>query len=249
MEIVIVGMGTMGPAIARRLQGAYEVTGITRQDSLEQVHAADAVILAVKPQTFIKEKLYDQLWPLGNKLVISVMAGLATRRLCRLLGTEHVVRTMPNLAVATGNSLTAWYTEDKQVDVDAVEGLLQAWGKSMRLTDEAQFNAFTALAGSGPAYFFELARIMEESARQYGFDTDQARLIAAQTFLGAASVVTPQTSFAEQVTKVASKGGTTEAALTVLADQGFGKTLHQAIGAACNRSQELGSTLFAADES
>jgi len=242
-KVAIVGMGTMGTAIADRLQEKYEVIGITRKDSLEQVHDADAVILAVKPQTFIEEKLYNRLWPLGNKLVVSAMAGIKARRLRRLLGTERVVRTMPNLAVSTGNSLTAWYADDKHVDASAVEELLHTWGSTIRLTDEAQFSAFTALAGSGPAYFFELGRIIEQDALARGFSADQARLIATQTFLGAASVVTTQTSFAGQVTKVASRGGTTEAALSVLADKGFEQTMHQAIGAACNRSQELGASL------
>ncbi len=249
-KIAIVGMGKMGSAIHSRLQQDYEVIGVGKHDCLDVLKSADAVILAVKPKTFV-EDIQSQLWLYvgRNQPVISVMAGLDTSYLRQTIGSERIVRTMPNLAVASGNSLTAWYTESKTIDRQALQTLLGKWGVTMQLEQEDQFNAFTALAGSGPAYFFELARCMEQAARGYGFDGEQARLIATQTFLGAASLVTTETSFAQQVANVASKGGTTEAALDVLAERDFEQTLHAAIDAASRRSQELGANLSGIGES
>jgi pyrroline-5-carboxylate reductase len=237
--ITIVGMGTMGSAIESLLKENYDVIGLGRSDSLEQIENTDAVILAVKPQPF--GELAKTLRPyVRHQLFISIMAGVKLRALSKALGTRRVVRTMPNLALATGNSLTAWHTEDEDTDTRAVRALLDSWGVSMRLDNEEQFNAFTALAGSGPAYFYELARLLEQEALGHGFDAGQARQIATQTFIGAASVINGQTSFARQVKSVASRGGTTEAALTILEGRQLGKTVHEAIGAACRRSEELG---------
>lgn len=239
-HIAIVGMGTMGSAIESRLQEGYEVTGIGRDGSLAQVEGADAVIIAVKPQQF--GELANDLWLhiQEEQLVLSVMAGITTERIGRMLGTQHVVRTMPNLGLTTGKSLTAWYTKDQDIDVAAVEGLLSTWGTDMRLHDENQFHNFTPLAGSSPAFLFEMARILEAEAARRGFTAKQARQIATHTFLGAASLVTPETNFGDLVTKVASKGGTTESALKVFKQKDLAGTVRQALDAANRRSQELG---------
>lgn len=239
-KIAIIGMGTMGSAIGNVLKEDYEITGIGKEDSLRQAEDADAVILAMKPQVFgdVADEL--ELHIRDNQVILSIMAGIATRRICRRLHTQHVVRTMPNLALATGNSLTAWYTEDKNLDTVAVQALLGKWGASMQLSDERQFDAFTALAGSGPAYLFELARILEQQASSRGFTVEQARQIATHTFLGAASLVTPGTDFGAQVANVASKGGTTQAALEVFAQNDLEGIVSQTIDAACQRSQQLG---------
>lgn len=240
--IAIVGIGTMGSAIESLLKEDYDVIGLGRSDSLEQIENTDAVILAVKPQSFAE--LAKDLKPyVRQQLFVSIMAGVRLRALSGALGTRRIVRTMPNLALATGNSLTAWYTEDENTDTKAVRALLDSWGVSMHLDNEQQFNAFTALAGSGPAYFYELARLMEQEALDYGFDAGQASQIAAQTFIGAASVVTPETNMAEQVQRVASKGGTTEQALRVFTEHRLSETIHQAVGAASCRSQELSTLL------
>jgi len=240
-KIAIIGMGTMGSAIENVLKDDYEVTGIGRRDSLQQVEAADTVILAVKPRQF-KEEVAEELWPyVHDQLFVSTMAGVKVRRLRQLLGTERIVRTMPNLALATGNSLTAWYAEDQNTDMQAVQRLLGKWGKTMRLEREKQFNAFTALAGSGPAYFFRVARVMVKKALGDGFTDEQARQIATYTLWGTASVVSPETDYDERIMRVASKGGTTEAGGKVLDDGDFDGILRAAIDAAACRSEELDS--------
>jgi pyrroline-5-carboxylate reductase len=209
---------------------------------MRDITVADVVIVAVKPQSF--EVAADEMWMhmREEQLVMSIMAGITLRALCRRLGAENVVRTMPNLGLAQGQSLTGWLAAPgARVDTAQIESILGMWGASMRLEEEAQFDAFTALAGSGPGYLFEVARTLASAAQSQGFTEAQAQRIAAHTFLGAASVVTPQTDFAVQVQRVASKGGTTRAALDVFARQGLEQTVHHAVDAAVRRSQELGS--------
>lgn len=245
-KIAIVGTGTMGSAIERLLGEKYQVQGFAHQDDKREVDEADVVIMAVKPQSFAEA--VDQLWLDSRKahqrhnrrLYISVIAGITLGELCCRLGTENVVRTMPNLGLVQGESLTAWLPA-QDAAAEQAESIISMWGQSMLLDNESQFDAFTALAGSGPAYFFELARILEAAARERGFGVEQARLIATQTFLGAASVVGRHTDFAVKVEEVTSKGGTTAAARRVLAERDFDGMVYSAVDAAANRSRQLGN--------
>jgi pyrroline-5-carboxylate reductase len=239
-EIAIIGMGTMGSAIQELLQEDFTAHGITRHDSLASVQSAETVLLAIKPQSFHKlaESLVSHID--RKQTVISIMAGITLRGLTEGLGTDRVVRTMPNLALKTGKSMTAWYAENSEVDLDTMQAILDSWGSSIELDREGQFDAFTALAGSGPAYFFELAHQLEQAALVQGFTAQQAQKIVTQTFRGTASVLSDGDTIESWVKRVASKGGTTEKALGVLSEQHFEQTIGDAVMAATVRSRELG---------
>jgi len=239
-SIAIIGLGTMGTAIQERLALTDDLTssGISRTEgNIDDVGTAETVILAVKPQSF--PELAAELRPrIDRQLIVSIMAGISISTITESLGSDRVVRTMPNLALSTGQSVTGWYTESR-ADMDTVESIVDSWGSSIQLKNEEQFHAFTALAGSGPAYFYELTRILEQMAKEKGFSAEQASRMAVQTFLGAASVMSERVSPAEQVQRVASRGGTTEAALGVFQEFGLQEVVRAAIDAACVRSQEL----------
>jgi pyrroline-5-carboxylate reductase len=241
-KIAIVGMGKIGTAIESRLVGNYEVTTIGRQDDLSQVEAVDTVILAVKPQAFNENGgVADDLWMhVHDQLFLSVMAGVNTTRLRRRLGTDRVLRTMPNLAISTGESLTAWYAEKDIVEVEAVQALLNTWGESVRLNDEALFDPFTAIFGSGPGFVYKFMSHLERQAVAYGFDARQAGQMINQMFRGAASLVGPDSSFDVLADGVASKRGTTLAGFGAFEKHDLEGTVREAVGAACMRSQELG---------
>ncbi len=241
-QVAVIGLGTMGSAIQQLLQRDFDVIGIDRTSGkLEDAAAADVVILAVKPQSFAE--LARELRPhIHEQLVLSIMAGVTTKTLTNTLSTRRIVRTMPNLALATGQSMTAWYAvKDTQTTESAtVQAILDKWGKSIQLKDEAQFDAFTALAGSGPAYFFQLAYLLEEIALRQGFTAEQARQMSLQTLRGAASVLATDESAGVWVQRVASKGGTTEAALKVLDERELEAIVEEAVGAARGRSATVG---------
>lgn len=238
-KVAVIGLGTMGSAIHKSLQGDFDAIGIDRQsDNLADVAKVEVVIIAVKPQSFAK--LTQALRPhIGEQIVISIMAGISIRSISAALGARRIVRTMPNLALATGQSLTAWYTEIRGMELSIVEAILELWGSNLKLEDEKQFDPFTALAGSGPAYFFELASLLGQAAVARGFTAEQARQISLQTFRGAASVLKSDDSAKDWVNRVASKGGATEVALKELEAYGLGRAIDAAVEAACRRSREL----------
>ncbi len=233
--VAIIGLGTMGSAIQERLSPQFELVLIDiDRGSISDVSKADAIILAVKPQQLVELSTTLRQY-IKDQIIISIMAGVTSKTIAGALSTKRVVRTMPNLALRTGQAVTAVFASP--TDSKAVEPLLATWGAVVPLTQESQFDAFTALAGSGPAYFFQLAAALKTAATRAGFGSEQAELIAVQTFKGAASAIDQDP--AAWVAKVASKGGTTEAALRVLAQQQFDQAILDAVTAATNRSREL----------
>lgn len=234
--VAIVGFGTMGRAIATALDGRYRILGLDQGDDLGRAGEADFVILAVKPQVF--DAVSEQLKPhLGRQTVISIMAGIRCERLSRQLGLDSLVRTMPNLGVASGASITAAYMFG-QGDRTGAAALLDLWGATIWLEDEAEFDGFTAIAGCGPAYFFELVNQLQRAAEKLGFDEELAARIANGALAGAAAMLDDGAA-ADKVRRVASKGGATEAALLVLEAGGWGALIDQAVQAARKRSEEL----------
>jgi pyrroline-5-carboxylate reductase len=246
-KIAIVGMGKMGSAIAGRIVGDYNLVAIGRKDSLTEIEGVDAVILAVKPQTFLGDKskkikgLGEKIWPhVTDQLFLSVMAGVPTMRLRQLLGTDRVARAMTTLAVATGEGNTVWYSGDKGVDTESLDALLGKLGRSERLSSEALLDSFTGVFGSGPGFIYKFVSYLEQQAVERGFEAEQARQMTQQMFKGAASLVSPEISFVELANRVASKGGATEAGFEVFDNHDQEGMVRKAVGAACMRSQELG---------
>jgi pyrroline-5-carboxylate reductase len=113
-------------------------------------------------------------------------------------------------------------------------------GQTMRIA-EGLMDAFTGIAGSGPAYVFYLAEAMVEAAEQLGFDRAQALLLARQTVMGSGALLggSPETPRALRAA-VTSKGGTTAAATDTLDDAGVQDAFVRAIHAARHRGAELG---------
>lgn len=258
--LVIVGLGNMGGAIAQgaRKAGLVAEGGFIAVDPHEGVVdggrlvksvgeldgvGGGLVVLAVKPQTFGEAGFSPELSrAIGACAVVSIMAGVTIERIERELGKRVVVRAMPNLAARIGQGVTAVsYGSVRDGAVEArVKALFGAIGPSVVELDERLMDAFTAVAGSGPAYVFALAEAMLAGAVKTGMSRVQAEEVVRQTVLGAAMVLSRSGESAGALgERVMSKGGTTEAALGVLGVRGFGEAVAEAIVAARDRGAEL----------
>lgn len=203
----------------------------------------DIVFLGIKPQQFdeVSAWLPDILQ--DGTLVVSIMAGVPLHKMkSRLHGDISVVRAMPNLAIATGDSLTALFTTDS-LSHDDKNNLSALFGKDARqlwVKDENGMDAFTALHGSGLAYYFLTIESLAAAGHHLGFTEDEAQKIAKQTCKDAAQLLAKNanSSAMEMRQKVTSKGGTTEAALDVLLGQ-LPPLYNEAVKAAYKRAQEL----------
>ena len=202
-------------------------------------------LIAVKPQ--MMDAALPEMKKLGNgsTLVISVAAGTPLATFEDMLGAETpVIRAMPNTPASIGRGITALIGNAKtsEDDLDLAEALLWSIGQTVRLDDESQMDAVTAVSGSGPAYVFHLIETLAAAGVAEGLPPDMAMTLAKATVGGAGELAEDVDDSPEQLRiNVTSPNGTTQAALEVLmdAETGFPALMRRAVAAAANRSREL----------
>jgi len=173
------------------------------------------------------------------------MAGITIGTLQNILGKNTaVVRVMPNLAAKVGKSMSVWVKSGQVSDTQsaAAKTILESIGTQLEMRNENMINAATAISGSGPAYVFYLAQLIENGAVDLGFSRKNARLLTEQTLIGCAELLKTTGKSAEDLrAAVTSKGGTTEAGLSVLEKDDLQNTVLKAIQAAFERAKQLGT--------
>lgn len=232
-KICIIGMGNMGKAMKEALDSQFDVCGCDKGDNIgECVSDSDIVVLAVKPQNF--SELAGKL-DIESRLVISIMAGVSLDRITSELGCERVVRVMPNLPLKVKAAVSGWISRGV-VDKNEIREVLGSFGEEIEVSDESKIDAITALSGSGPAYYYWMNRALKNKALEMGFTEEETCKIVKGTFLGAAKLMDDCGGCAcGLIEQIASKGGTTEAALEELDE----KMIGDAIEAAYKRAKEL----------
>jgi pyrroline-5-carboxylate reductase len=231
--------------VTRRVdQGAHLANryGVALCDLETAAETADIVVIAVKPQdiTPVLETLRTATTP--ATLVLSLSAGVSIDAIERAVpeGTA-VVRAMPNTALVLRESMTlvagGKYATTKHLT--AVEQLFGYVGRVMHLREQ-DFDAATALSGSGPAYLFYMAEALIDGGVRLGLSADRAVEMVAQTLFGAATLLR-QTGEAPQRLRsdVSSPGGTTEAAVGHLDKRDMRGIIHEALEVARDRSVAL----------
>ncbi len=258
LDVVVVGCGRMGSALAEGAvrAGALSPARLFCIDAnpaaatllAERVGArvgaptrtgGTAWIIAVKPQ-YVVEALRGLEIAAGD-VVISVAAGVRRSTIrAAIVDGVSIVRAMPNTPALIAQGITGVLAES--ADVELTDALFGAVGEVVHLTDEAQFDAVTALSGSGPAYVFLAIEALADGGVAMGLPHEMAMRLAKQTVLGAAALATAQSvPVAELRDQVSSPGGTTVAGLAALDRGGFRAAIIDAVRAATERSRELGA--------
>lgn len=261
LTIGVIGAGKMGQALikglrahqvaghsiviadasAKTLRQAKQQFGVRVATNAGVAKQANIVILAVKPQQFpgVVAALAGHLT--DRHLVISIAAGIRLDWLSKKLAGVCLVRAMPNLPATVGCGFTA-LTFGKQVSRRQQKiawAIFEAVGEVVALPEKA-FDAVTAVSGSGPAYVFYLVDAWQRAASQLGFSPSVAVKAIQATLEGSARLLSEsKDSAAVLVSKVASKGGTTEAALKVLDKRQARQAFVAALLAAARRSKAL----------
>ena len=218
--------------------------GIASQATADKtLQACNLVVWAVKPQSF-----KDAAMPVApftkGALHLSVAAGVTSDSIAAWLGTERIVRAMPNTPALIGQGITGLFAREGTSDKDRalVDAVIGVTGQHLWFDDESKLDAVTALSGSGPAYVFYFLEAMVEAALGMGLTEAQARALATSTFAGstalAAASSEPLSVLRERVT---SKGGTTYAALTHMEGANIKAEFVAAMQAAQKRAAELGA--------
>ena len=224
----------------QRLQRQFGVRSLALADA--SLADAGLVVWAVKPQTF-KEAAQQTCTFCANALHLSVAAGIRSDSIANWLGTERVVRAMPNTPALVGLGQTGLFARTAVTAADKawVEQVVATTGSLLWVKDEPLLDAVTAISGSGPAYVFFFIEAMVEAGVKMGLTEAQATQLAIGTFEGASQLAKtasePPSVLRERVT---SKGGTTYAALTSMQNAQVGELFQTALQAAQHRAHELG---------
>jgi pyrroline-5-carboxylate reductase len=196
---------------------------------------ADLVVWAVKPQVFA-EAAAPVSPHTRQALHLSVAAGIRTDSIRRWLGSDRVVRSMPNTPALVGQGITGLFPCPA-----LVEQVIRTTGQHVWVDKEAHLDAVTALSGSGPAYVFYFLEAMTEAGTGMGLSAEQSRQLAIATFSGAAALAAASSEPLEVLRqRVTSKGGTTYAALTAMETAQIKPAFVKAMQAAEQRARELG---------
>jgi pyrroline-5-carboxylate reductase len=264
MKITIIGCGNMGLIYARAFL-KYNIVSKsdlllvekneTRKDELKKldigkvvvpddgiISESDVIILSVKPQDFLQLSTDLKKVLTTNTLVLSIMAGINISFLREKLDHQKIIRAMPNSPVEMGMGITAYCVSGDvgSEQKSTVESLLATTGCTLYMENETLLDAVTALSGSGPAYFFYFVQQLIEAGRKMGFDESTATLLVQQTMLGSFHLLNSTGKPPGELIKaVASKGGTTEAALATFARHHVGEHLQEGLLNAQKRGKEL----------
>tara|TARA_B100000686_G_scaffold132216_1_gene139149 strand:- start:1839 stop:2675 length:837 start_codon:yes stop_codon:yes gene_type:complete len=264
MNVTFIGGGNMASAlIGGLLQQGYpatqirvvEINSTTRRkiknkygvavtkNLIDGIVDSNVILLAVKPQQL--PSVAQELVPfLKTHLIISVVAGIRAKEICRwLCGYTRIIRAMPNTPALVRSAITGLFALPKinTKEKDYAETIIKAVGSVLWVKQEEQLDAVTAISGSGPAYIFYFMEAMEKAGRELGLNKYQSHQLSLETFLGAAKLV----SISEETptalrSKVTSKNGTTEYAIKAMENSETDKKIIQAIHSAYKRSQEIG---------
>lgn len=254
---IIGGAGWLGGAIARGLVAAgfanpsdlvlsyrssrpsFLSAATWTSDNQALVDAADVVVLSVRPVD----------WPLisvhaSGKLAVSVMAGVPLETLRRGLGTNRVVRSMPNAAAEVRHSFTPWVAGEGVSDADRrfIAALFATIGPAAEVETEEMLDYFTGFTGSGPAFPALLADAMVRDAVSRGIDADLARRAAIAVVVGAGRLFDANdTQPSEIVREFVAYGGTTCAAIEAMRASSFEAAVQNGLMAARDRCASLTS--------
>ncbi|GGW37625.1 pyrroline-5-carboxylate reductase [Arenibacter certesii] len=264
MRVLVIGAGNMGLTYAESMSksnllkkklmifdnSSEKTTSLKKishfdvYDNLEEaLPKADLIFIAVKP--YHCEGLFKKIKTFlsEDQIIISIMAGVTIGTMQEALGIQKIVRAMPNLPAQIGKGVTSYTasTEVSRIELLTIESLLDTTGKSIFVSTEKFIDASTGISGSGPAYVFYFMQSMMEAALKMGFTANDSKVLVSKTFEGAVDLFNQSDlSPNSWMDRVASKGGTTRAALDSMEDNNVKELIKEAAYSAFNRAVELG---------
>ena len=240
----LIGAGNMGGALLGRWRaaGIDPIVGDPRLGlHLPATGTPETVVLAVKPQVWqAATALLGERVGAGS-LVVSVMAGVTIAALADRFPGATVARAMPNTPAGVGKGITGLFSATASDAQRArLAALFAAAGATVWLNAEADFDALTAVSGSGPAYVFAFIEALAAAGAAAGLAPVLALRLATATVAGASALAEGGAPPGELRAAVTSPHGTTAAGLAVLLP-GLTPLLRDTVAAAAARSRELGS--------
>ena len=203
------------------------------------------VLLAVKPNQLDSAVNNELINIISDSLIISIIAGKKIRELKKITRNKNnTVRAMTNTPVSLGMGTSIIYFDKgiKKQYKNLAREFLAIVGQVNEAKNESAIDSFTAIYGSGPAYIYLMIESLIKISTKAGHKNSENMVI--QTFLGSLLLLMSGNNDAKTLREnVTSKGGTTQAALSILNSRnGLPKLLSRAIMKARKRSIELSSS-------
>jgi pyrroline-5-carboxylate reductase len=237
-----VAVSDIRPERLEQLAAQYRIS--TFADNAQVAAYSDVLVLSVKPFVLAEALKSIQGHIKDDAVIVSIIAGKRLDAITAVLGDVPVVRVMPNTPALINQGASALYANARaQPQVQAIQKLFACVGQAVIVDSEALINAVTAVSGSGPAYYYLLMEKMIDAGVVLGLTPDMARTLVLQTAKGACLLAAQADGQGETpadlTRKVATPGGTTEAALNGFNEGGFGDLVQTALERAYTRSQTL----------
>jgi len=270
LKILLIGCGKMGGSLlegivkSNNFDGIVDVIEPAIQDFLKEGFKKsnvnfysdisekkdninyDLIIVATKPNIYkeIFNSLRNNLIINDQTLIVSILAGVRINKIEEIAGPSPIIRAMPNIASSVLEGMTALIGNKKitHKDILNVDLIFESIGEKIWLENEMQMDSYTAISGSGPAYFFFFTECLKNIAIEEGFTEDVSSKISQQIIIGSGKLVKESDIDPKELREnVTSPNGTTEAGLKVLLDNKTGllDKLREAIMEAKKRSIEI----------
>lgn len=262
-KLGVIGCGNMGSAIVRGavlsdylnakkvivcdvldsvLDSVAETGVYTCNSNRYTAENSEYLLFAVRPQQF--DAVVKSLGGYKPEKIISVMAHVSRATIKNKLGasTAAVARCMPNLPCSIGSGAIGIDMYDFDGDADSSDfifNIFNSLGTVLSLSED-KMDAVTGVSGSGPAYTFMFIDSLIDAGVKQGLTKDEAKLLAAQTVMGAAEMVLrEENSVSDLIMKVCSKGGPTVEAVKTLEENNFRAAVYMGVAASVNKCREL----------
>ena len=203
------------------------------------------IILAIKPQQvglLYREILKAKINWLSKSSFLSIVAGLSIKTLKKITQSKNIVRAMPNTPALIKMGVTGYYStrnNSLEIQKQAIKILSQI-GEVIKLPSEKMIDAVTAVSGSGPGYIFKFISAIEQAAVNSGLPKSFASKVVFFTVIGSIKLWEKSDNSSEElISTVASKGGTTQEALSYLESRDFTYIIDKAIAKAKTKSKTL----------
>lgn len=261
-KLGFIGCGKMAKAIIKGILSTdnnYEIKASTSSEQSAQAAAkelgievcndnkkiaefADIIFIATKPtqvETVLKE-IKDLLD--NKKLIVSVAAGISTKKIEDIIGKISVIRVMPNTPALVKEGMSATTKGHFSTDENekTVQTILSTIGEVISV-EENQMDIVTAISGSGPAFFYQIFEDMAQAGVKSGLSYEKSLMLAVQTAAGSAKMVkNREKSLPDLIDSVATKGGCTEVGINTMRSLKSSVLFDEVISKTAKKAHELG---------
>ncbi len=256
-----IGMGNMGHALMKGVKSKFEneivfhdysekvMEEISQKDNVEYTKTngdvlkeAKYIVLAIKPQVYPSVLAEIKEYVTKEHVFISLAPGVTLAQVGEQLGTNRIIRTMPNTPAMVSEGMTGLSFEENnftEEEIDVVKTIFESIGQ-YSIVSEKLMDAVVCASGSSPAYVFMFIEALADSVVKCGMPRNQAYQFVAQTVLGSAKLMLETGKHpGELKDMVCSPGGTTIAGVAELEKNGFRKSIFEATDACFEKCNSI----------